>query len=59
MTLQGTQHSVQADGWIHTPKLTLFAALDFIRFIGESTPLRPLVTRAVGRALGFNEDQSL
>src|SRR5215211_3196543 len=43
------QHSVHADGWIHTAKLALCVALGFVRFVGEFTPFRPPVKRIVRR----------
>jgi hypothetical protein len=42
-----TQHSVHADGWIHTAKLALFVALSFVGFVGESTPFQPPATQTV------------
>jgi hypothetical protein len=35
---QATQHSVHADGWIHTAKLAFFMAFGFTRFVSESRP---------------------
>jgi hypothetical protein len=47
---------MHADVWIRTAKLAFFVALGFVRFVGKSTSLQPLVTLAVERLRGAASD---
>jgi len=42
---RGTSGIGGTGGWIHTAKLAFFVALGFVRFVGESTPVQPPVSR--------------